>query len=130
MYLALKTDGDISTFILFDAGGKELAREDWTSGRQLAEGLLSHLGDLLKAAGTNWDGLRGLVVFSGPGSFTGLRIGITVANTIAYAQGIPIVGVAGADWVKTGVARLAAGENDTQVTPHYGAEPNITKPKR
>ena len=72
--------------------------------------------------------IKGLAVFTGPGSFTGLRIGITTMNTIAYALDIPIVGTTGDDWLADGLARLRAGENDRIVTPHYGKPPNITKP--
>jgi tRNA threonylcarbamoyladenosine biosynthesis protein TsaB len=67
-------------------------------------------------------------VFQGPGSFTGLRIGITVANAIAYAQSVPIVGTRGEHWMADGIKRLQSGQNDTRVMPYYGADPNITKP--
>ncbi len=78
----------------------------------------------------DWPDVSGIIVFEGPGSFTGLRIGITVANTLAYGQGVPIVGAQGEDWIAKGLAQLAAGHNDTQVLPHYGAEAHITKPKK
>jgi tRNA threonylcarbamoyladenosine biosynthesis protein TsaB len=35
--------------------------------------------------------IEGVVCFKGPGSFTGLRIGLTVGNALAYAQNIPVV---------------------------------------
>jgi tRNA A37 threonylcarbamoyladenosine modification protein TsaB len=77
-----------------------------------------------------WKDLSGLVVFKGPGSFTGLRIGITVMNSLAYANGLPIVGITGERWQQEGLQRLAAGENDTIVMPEYGGEANITKPRK
>jgi hypothetical protein len=52
-----------------------------------------------------------------------------VANTIAYAESIPIVGESGNEWVAAGLARLAKKQNDRQVIPEYGSAPNITKPK-
>ena len=74
--------------------------------------------------------LEGLLVFRGPGSFTGLRIGITVMNTIAYGQNIPIVGTNGDDWLDDGVSYLQNEENHQVVLPEYGAEARITKPKK
>jgi hypothetical protein len=76
------------------------------------------------------DELSGLIVFTGPGSFTGLRIGVTTLNAIAYAEDISVVGVGGENWLEKGVKRLQNGENDKIVTPNYGAEPNISKPKK
>ncbi len=130
MYLALRTDSDQAQIRLVDASGKIVAKRDWLAGRQLAESLLQEVVELLKSADSDWENLSGVIVFSGSGSFTGLRIGITVANTIAYGQTVPIVGQRDDSWLVDGYLRLANGQNDKQVTPFYGAEPNITKPKR
>jgi tRNA threonylcarbamoyladenosine biosynthesis protein TsaB len=81
-------------------------------------------------AGLQASSLQGLVVFTGPGSFTGLRIGISTMNAMAYAQNIPIVGVGGENWLLDGIKRLKNHENDKIVTPNYGREPNITKSKK
>jgi tRNA threonylcarbamoyladenosine biosynthesis protein TsaB len=60
----------------------------------------SHTGSLpllieaaLARAGLGWDAIDGLAVSIGPGSFTGLRIGLSVAKGIAYAGGLPIAAV-------------------------------------
>ena len=102
----------------------------WEAGRGLAKGLLAFLETELISQGKTWQDVTGLVAYQGPGSFTGLRIGITVFNTLAYANAWPIVGATGDDWQQTGVARLEAGENDEIVLPEYGGEANITKPKK
>jgi tRNA threonylcarbamoyladenosine biosynthesis protein TsaB len=127
--MTLKTASPTTELQLFKPDGNMLLDDVWKSDRQLSSQLLEHLSGLLGRQHLTWDALTGLVVFRGPGSFTGLRIGATVANAIAYAQEIPIVGTIGEDWVETGLQRLASGESDTQVVPHYGAPPNITKPK-
>jgi len=66
----------------------------------------------------------------GPGSFTGLRIGITVFNTIADTNNVPIVGETGDSWQDKAIMRLENGENDHVVLPEYGSEANITKPRK
>jgi tRNA threonylcarbamoyladenosine biosynthesis protein TsaB len=103
---------------------------DWEAGRGLAKGLLAHLQQYLDEYGKTWADLTGLVAFKGPGSFTGLRIGITVLNSLAYAQNLPIVGEMGDDWQTQGVQRLQRGENDEIVLPEYGGEANITQPRK
>lgn len=130
MILALRTDGPEAELGLLDAGGKIIGQEKWLAERRLAKELLGHLEDFLKNYESSWSDLTGLVVYHGPGSFTGLRIGITVMNTIAYAQSIPIVGVSGDDWVEQGAKRLADGDGAKIVLPEYGADAHITKPRK
>ncbi|MGY4893652.1 MAG: tRNA (adenosine(37)-N6)-threonylcarbamoyltransferase complex dimerization subunit type 1 TsaB [Candidatus Saccharimonadota bacterium] len=102
----------------------------WEAGRGLAKGLLGYIQTELEYQEKSWDMISGLVAFKGPGSFTGLRIGITVLNTLASARNVPIVGVTGDDWRSVGVARIEAGENDGIVLPEYGGEANITTPRK
>lgn len=102
----------------------------WEAGRELSKGLLGFLEQEISFQDKAWSDVTGLVVYKGPGSFTGLRIGITVFNTLAYSNQWPIVGVTGDDWRAQGIKRLEAGENDEIVLPEYGAEANITKPRK
>jgi len=102
----------------------------WEAGRGLAKGLLEFLETQLASQGKTWKDVTGLVIYKGPGSFTGLRIGITVFNSLAYANDWPIVGVTGDDWQQVGITRLHNGQNDAIVLPEYGGEANITKPKK
>lgn len=102
----------------------------WEAGRQLAKGLLAFVEAQLRAQDKAWGDLSGLVVYRGPGSFTGLRIGITVWNSLAYARALPIVGAMGDDWQDVGLERLGAGQSDAVVLPEYGGEANITTPRK
>ena len=103
---------------------------EWESGRTLAKGLLGYLQENLEKNGKSWADISGVIAYKGPGSFTGLRIGLTVLNTLADSESIAIVGVTGDDWQPVGLARLEAGENDLLVMPEYGAEPHITTPRK
>ncbi|MFZ2126116.1 MAG: tRNA (adenosine(37)-N6)-threonylcarbamoyltransferase complex dimerization subunit type 1 TsaB [Candidatus Microsaccharimonas sp.] len=104
--------------------------DEWEANRELAKGLLGYLQAQLEKNGKNWGDITGIVAYQGPGSFTGLRIGLTVINTFAESEAISIVGATGDDWQASGLARLEAGENDKIVLPEYGGEAHITRPRK
>ena len=56
---------------------------EWESGHNLARDLLKFIHDKLEEQGKDWPDLTEITFMSGPGSFTGLRIGATVVNTLA-----------------------------------------------
>lgn len=103
---------------------------EWEANRELANGLLRFLQTELEKNHMTWQDIDGIGVFQGPGSFTGLRIGITVFNTMADALSIPIVGAIGEDWQKQAIEKLHDGKNEKMVLPFYGSEANITKPRK
>lgn len=103
---------------------------EWEAGRDLADGLIGYLRECLAKNGRTWSDVAGLAVYKGPGSFTGLRIGLTVVNTFADTRSLPIVGETGDGWVESAIRRLRMGESDGLVMPLYGREPNITKPRK
>ena len=103
---------------------------DWEANRTLARDMLAYLRDRLGEHDATLRDVTGIGVFRGPGSYTGLRIGLTVLNTIAESQQIPIVGETGEDWRQMAEKRLARGDNDTIVLPEYGAEARVTQPRK
>ena len=127
MILALRTDSNLASIYLLADDGETVKEKEWQADRTLAKSLLKELSTILDG---DFQQLTGLIVFSGPGSFTGLRIGITVANTVAYSESIPVVGLEGSNWLRNGVKRLKGGENDKIVVPNYGRDANITTPKK
>lgn len=58
-----------------------------------SERLLPAIERMLGDAGVGLDALSGIAVSIGPGSFTGLRIGLSTVKGLAYATGLPVVGV-------------------------------------
>lgn len=110
--------------------GDAIVHKSWLAERRLARDLLGQLESFLHDNHSSFDQLTGLVVFRGPGSYTGLRIGVNVMNTLAYALALPIVGETGESWREKGLIRLKKGENDHIVIPEYGSVPNITMPKK
>lgn len=88
----------------------------WESGRTLARDLLAFIEEKLKEQDKTWTDITELSVYPGPGSFTGLRIGITVINTLAAYLGLPIT--------------TPDGKTHQIVVPDYGKPANITTPKK
>ncbi len=127
--LALRTDGPVCEMYLYDSFELK-AKTSWEAGRGLALGLLSHLEAFLLKNNATWQDLSGLVVFRGPGSFTGLRIGVTVMNTLAGSLGIPIVGTDRATWKAKGLAKLEQTINQRIILPIYSSDPHIATPKK
>ena len=123
--LAIRTDSPVTELMLINDDA-ELARDVWESGRTLASSLLSRIMTMCESNGQKLDGIGGVICYEGPGSFTGLRIGIAVGNTLAYSNNAPIVGTSGTEWLSSGVEQLLAGENTRLLLPKYGSEPNIT----
>lgn len=104
--------------------------DEWQADRGLAKGLLAYLRDQLQSHGKTFNDITGIGVYKGPGSFTGLRIGLAVLNTMAEAQNIPIVGATGDDWRDVALAALGNDKNDRIVMPLYGSDANITTPRK
>lgn len=88
----------------------------WDSGRTLARGLLKFIHDKLQENGKDWQDLTKIAFMSSPGSFTGLRIGAVVVNTLANELKIPLYN--------------HRGEKVDIILPEYGRPANITPPKK
>ena len=84
---------------------------DWPAGYRHGETLLPAVERLLVEGGLSRDAIAAVIVGTGPGTFTGLRVGIATAKGIAHGLGCPIVGVA------TGAALMAAAAGDLGVDP-------------
>lgn len=125
MYLLINTASPICEITFFD-DGKIIKSDKWEAGRNLARDLISYLEAMLLELNKTFSSIDGIGIFEGPGSFTGLRIGMTVMNTIADSENIQIVGTRGDDWSEQAILKLKNGENQKIVLPFYGSEANIT----
>lgn len=101
-------------------GGDLLDATDWPAGYRHGETLLPAVDDLLHRLAVGRAGLSAVVVGTGPGAFTGLRVGIATAKGLAQATGCPIVGVSTAAALLAGQPRnavllLPAGPSDRLV---------------
>jgi tRNA threonylcarbamoyladenosine biosynthesis protein TsaB len=96
--------------------GSVIAARGWTAGYRHGEELLAQVEALLADLDVAPGDLGGIVVGTGPGAFTGLRVGIATAKGLAYALALPIAGVV------TGEALLAAA-GDAPATPRALLQP-------
>ena len=90
--LAIDTATRIASIALYD-GEWVRGEETWHSKRNHTVELMPSLVRLLDRQGVSPQELTGVVVALGPGSFTGLRIGLSVAKGLALALKVPLVGV-------------------------------------
>jgi tRNA threonylcarbamoyl adenosine modification protein YeaZ len=74
--------------------GTPVGETTWLAGHRHGETLLPTLGRVLGENNVRRSRLRAVVVGTGPGTFTGLRVGLATAKGLAHGLGIPIVGVA------------------------------------
>ncbi len=129
LILTIRTDKPEAEIGLFDDHTK-LAYQTWPAHRELSNTIHTKMKQMLTSQNKDLADIRGIICFEGPGSFTGLRIGITVADTFAYGLEVPIVATMGEDWTRQGIDRLASGQDDRIALPHYGAPVHITQPRK
>jgi tRNA threonylcarbamoyladenosine biosynthesis protein TsaB len=126
--VTIRTDKPASEIGIYNDDA-QLQYEIWEAHRALGETIHLKLTGLLKAQKLVLSDVQGIVAYEGPGSFTGLRIGLSVANALAYALGVPIVATTGDEWASEGIDMLRAGKDQKAALPEYGAPVHITAPK-
>jgi len=92
MLLAIDTSTNLTSLACYDADGL-LGEATWQSGRDHTAQLLPQLTLLLRHLGRTREDLRAIGVALGPGSWSGLRVGMSTAKGLALARDLPIVGV-------------------------------------
>jgi tRNA threonylcarbamoyladenosine biosynthesis protein TsaB len=109
---------------------KKIDYMTWLAHRELSDTIHINIAKLLKRNKYDFDNIGGLIIYKGPGSFTGLRIGYSVANALAYSLSCPIVDTNEDDWIKQGLKLIKNNQSSKQVFPFYGAEVHISEPKK
>lgn len=92
MILCLETATNLCSVALCESGRVHGIRESGDS-KSHASMLTVFIQELLKEKGLRTSDLQAVAVSKGPGSYTGLRIGVSAAKGIAYASSIPLIGI-------------------------------------
>jgi tRNA threonylcarbamoyl adenosine modification protein YeaZ len=108
--LAIDTSGTNALVALGERNGSLLAERRWQAGYRHGEELLARIDEMLRTEGTSLADLGGIVVGTGPGAFTGLRVGLATAKALARGLGIPLAGVATSEALLTAASRVGAVE--------------------
>jgi tRNA threonylcarbamoyladenosine biosynthesis protein TsaB len=93
LVLALDTATRWPVVALARRDGSMVGERQWESRHRHGEQLIEQVDDLLAADSRRPSDIAALVVGIGPGSFTGLRIGLAMAKTLAYSLDVPLVGI-------------------------------------
>ena len=104
MLVAIDTATGYASLALHD-GFQVRVEHTWESPRRHTVELLPRLVAALEQLGLGVERISGVAVTRGPGSFTGLRVGMAVAKGLALAQGLPLVGVPTLDVVAAAQGR-------------------------
>lgn len=110
--LAIDTATTRAVIALGGPDGVLLEARSWTAGYRHGEELLARIDGLLRDRGTAPASLGGLIVGTGPGAFTGLRVGIATAKGLAHALRLPIAGVPTGLALRTAAALADRGDGD------------------
>lgn len=127
--LMIKTDQPTTELYLYE-DNKKVSQRIWQADRKLGESIHLEIENLLVKSDRNIYNIEAIAIYNGPGSFTGLRIGHSVANALAYGLNLPLVATSGDDWVNQAIAKLVSGENEKIAIPHYGSPARVTKPRK
>jgi tRNA threonylcarbamoyladenosine biosynthesis protein TsaB len=130
--LAIDTSTTLAVVALGDDAGSLIAQDSWTAGHRHGEELLPRIGRLLEGSRVELRQLAAVVVGTGPGAFTGLRVGVATAKALAHALGRPIVGISSAEALLAAagdanerlVLLLPAGPSD-RVVVRRGTAPEL-----
>lgn len=135
LFLNASKEKELDVFLL--QKNQIYKRQNLKEDFKVSENLLKLIDKLLKKNTINLNQLKGIIAVSGPGPFTSIRISAVVANTLAFALKIPVVGIpiknkniSEKELINLGLKKLKQARIGDYIHPFYNQEPNITKAKR
>ena len=132
--LAFDTATTIAVVALGTADGELLGSSAWTAGYRHGEELLARVDAVLAEAGVRLAELGAIAVGTGPGAFTGLRVGLATAKGLAHGLAVPIVGIPTASALLAAVtddpgAALAPAGGPQRACPRPGRRGRAARPR-
>lgn len=111
--LYIETATDVCSVAL-SKGPEIIGLKEEAGGNNHAKNLLPFIDEVLKQGGCKTADLQGVAVSIGPGSYTGLRIGVSTAKGIAYTAGIPVMAIGTLEGIAQGAKALWTKSSDEQ----------------
>ena len=92
MYLAIDTSTETASLAIIQEN-RVLAELTWHCQQNHSVELMPNINRLLEQSGASLKALSGVIVARGPGSFNGLRVGVSTAKSLAFSLGVPLAGI-------------------------------------
>lgn len=130
MIIALESASSDQSVAVADATGILIGSAAWSADRGQGSDLLPRLVELLDRSGAALADVSGVAVGIGPGSYTGLRVGLALAKGLAAGIGCPIVGVRSLDaWLlavpRARAAVVRAGASEVYLQARDDGQPRV-----
>jgi len=97
LLLAIDTSTEVAGLALYD--GATVSELTWYAGRNQTASLLTQIRHLLDINGRDLTEVGAVAVAIGPGTFNGLRVGMSVAKGLCYGLGLPLIGIGTLDTI-------------------------------
>ena len=120
--LYIETATDVCSVAL-SRGTEIIGLKEEAGGNNHAKNLLPFVDEVLKQSGVSMSEINGVAVSIGPGSYTGLRIGVSTAKGIAYTAGIPVMAISTLESIAQGAKALwsETSTESVQIVPMIDA---------
>jgi len=116
------------------ATDNERKHVSWEAGRELSNQILRAIDGLCSDVQITAHDITAVCFYSGPGSYTGLRIGASVAQAIAWGNTAACVAASGDDWQNAAQQQLTSGATEKfkkySLTIEYGGNTRVTQQKK
>ncbi|HIZ86505.1 MAG TPA: tRNA (adenosine(37)-N6)-threonylcarbamoyltransferase complex dimerization subunit type 1 TsaB [Candidatus Coprenecus stercoravium] len=117
--LLIETATDVCSVAITD-GKTVISSRHSTEPRSQASGLAPMIQDALGQASLDIKDIAAVAVSAGPGSYTGLRVGVSTAKGLCFGAGIPLIGIGTLDVIARGAAGSVT-DPDTLIVPMIDA---------
>ena len=123
--LALETTGKYGSAAVINSDGRIFSAVSSEEMNHL-KGMIDLIDEAIKKAGTDKGELTHIAASIGPGSFTGIRIGVTTARVMSQMLGIPCIGVSSLEGMAKGVSAAAVSAGAHYIVPVINARRHQT----
>ncbi|MCH8861826.1 MAG: tRNA (adenosine(37)-N6)-threonylcarbamoyltransferase complex dimerization subunit type 1 TsaB [Proteobacteria bacterium] len=124
MLLAFDTTLDLCSVALLDNAGRLVAHISRPMARGHAEALVPMIDEALREAATGMDALKRIAVTTGPGTFTGVRVGVSAARGLALGLKLPVAGITSLDMLAGAVVFSGADREGSKILAAIDARRN------